>query len=405
VPSDRRQGSEPDAWPSIGWEDRAWSPTISADLVSRTVRARHAGPYRAAVVPAIADVPLRMPADVAALTTEASAEIARFDAEVGSALAPFAAVLLRSESASSSMIENLSSGAKAIVLAELGSRDKRNATEIVGNVAAMTAALDLADRLDADAILAMHDALLRGHDEAIAGRWRHQQVWIGGDSFGPHGAAFVPPHHDYVPALMDDLVRFGRRADVPVLALAAVAHAQFETIHPFPDGNGRTGRALVHALLRGHGLTRNVTVPVSAGLLADTRGYFATLTDYRDGNPQPIIEQLANASFAAMVNGRQLVTELARLRASWNDTVRVRKDAAAWRLADLLLRQPVIDAAVVARELGISPDNAMRPITPLVEAGVLTEFTGFARNRMWQAREVLDALDAFAARAGRRVTG
>jgi Fic family protein len=65
---------------------------------------------------------------------------------------------------------------------------------------------------------------------------------IGGSSFGPHGADFVPPHHDRVPALMDDLVRFMRRTDLPLLAQTAVAHAHFETIHPFPDGNGRTGR-------------------------------------------------------------------------------------------------------------------------------------------------------------------
>jgi hypothetical protein len=71
-------------------------------------------------------------------------------------------------------------------------------------------------------------------------------------------------------------------------------------------------------------------------------------------------------------------------------------------LADLLLRQPVIDAAVVATELGIQIGNANRAIAPLVDAGILTEFTGFKRNRMWQSREVLTALDDFAARAARR---
>jgi Fic family protein len=346
-----------------------------------------------------------VPDAVAALVADASAEIARFDAELGAELAPFASVLLRSESSSSSMIENLSSGAKAIALAEMGSTDKLNATQIVGNVAAMTAALALADRLDTHAILAMHGALMRGHDDPTAGRWRTQQVWIGGDSFGPHGAAFVPPHHDHVPALMDDLVRFTRRTDLPLLTHAALAHAQFETIHPFPDGNGRTGRALVHAMLRGHGLTRSVTVPVSAGLLTDTRAYFDALTAYRDGEPVPIVEMLAQAALTAITNARQLVADLREIRTSWDSRVAARQGAAAWRLADLLLRQPVVDAALVAREIGISSDNAMRPIAPLVAAGVLTEFTGFTRNRMWQSREVLSALDDFAARAGRRTRG
>jgi Fic family protein len=268
-------------------------------------------------------------------------------------------VLLRSESASSSKIENLTSGAKSIALAELGSQDKRNATEIVGNVAAMVAALDLAERLDEHAILAMHEALLARVQPEIAGGWRGEQVWIGGDSFGPHGAAFVPPHHDHVPALMADLVRFTRRTDQPVLSQAAIAHAQFETVHPFPDGNGRTGRALIHAMLRGHGLTRNVTVPVSAGLLVDTSGYFDALTTYREGNPASIVERLAHASFAAAANGRQLVLELRAIRQSWDDKITARRDATAWQLADVLIRQPVIDAATVARELNVTAANAL----------------------------------------------
>jgi Fic family protein len=350
----------------------------------------------------IADRTLSLPSRVTALAEEASAEIARFDAELGTEVAPFASVLLRSESASSSMIENLTSGARSIALAELGSREKCNATEIVGNVAAMTAALKLAQRLDADAILAMHAALVGDLHPEIAGKWREEQVWIGGTSFGPHQADFIPSHHEHVPPLIDDLVAFVKRDDLPLLAQAAVAHAQFETIHPFPDGNGRTGRALIHSMLRGHGLTQNVTVPVSAGLLTDTAAYFGSLTTYREGDPSAIVERLAAASFEATTNGRQLVRDLRTIRRGWDQTVVARRDSGAWRVADLMLRQPVIDAAAVASELGIEPRNAQRAIAPLAEAGVLTEFTGFKRNRMWQSREVLTALDDFAARAGRR---
>lgn len=390
------------SWPAIGTEERAWQSKISPDLVSARIRQRHSGPYRAAVVSEIAGQALQLPVDVATLAEDASVEIARFDAELGAEVAPFASVLLRSESASSSKIENLTSGAKSIALAELGSKDKRNATEIVGNVAAMVAALALADRLDEDAILAMHEALLVDVQPEIAGRWREEQVWIGGDSFGPHGAAFIPPHHLHVPALMADLVKFTQRGDLALLSQAAIAHAQFETIHPFPDGNGRTGRALIHAMLRGHGLTRNVTVPVSAGLLTDINGYFDALTAYRNGEPTAIVEKLAYASFAAAANGRQLVLDLRAIRQSWGDKIKARRGATAWQLADVLLRQPVIDAPTVARELGVTPQNALRAITPLTEADILEEFTGFARNRMWQSRQVLDALDEFAARAGSR---
>lgn len=119
----------------------------------------------------------------------------------------------------------------------------------------------------------------------------------------------------------------------------------------------------------------------------------------------PIIAALAHASFAAITNARHLVRTLHELRETWSGTVRARRGAATWRLADRLLRQPVVDTATVARDFRIAPGNAWRPIAPLVEAGILTEFTGFTRNRLWQAQEVLDALDGFADRAGRRVPG
>lgn len=387
-------------WPGVTYESLAWEPAHV--LGSRTARRRYRGPYEAAVVPSIAGAGADLPSETAALVDEAAAEIARFDAELGREIASFAAVLLRSESAASSKIENLTASARAIAEAELHGHAGRNASLIVANERAMTAAIALAERLGGDAILAMHVALLEGSDPDIAGRWRDQQVWIGGGDLGPHGAAFVPPHHSRVPAAIDDLVAFIDRDDVPVLAHAALAHAQFETIHPFPDGNGRTGRALVHAHLRSKGLIRNVTVPVSAGLLTNVDGYFTALTAYRQGDPTAIVEAFAAAGFQAVTNGRRLVDDLHAIRQDWQERVSARRDAAVWRVADVLLRHPVVNAALVAAEVGIAPQNTYRSLRPLVEAGVLVEFTDRKRNQLWRAPEVLDALDRFATRAGRR---
>ena len=394
-------------WPALGSTDVPWTPTIPAELVSRSVRERHRGPYRASVVPVIADliVPVR-PADLA-LAEEAAHEIGRFDVEVGAEVAPFATVLLRTESASSSQIEHITTGARELAVAALGgpgNRRQRNAALVVNNVAAMRAAIDLSGQLDLSSVLAIHEALLRESEPAIAGRLRDQQVWVGGSSFGPHEATFVPPVHADVPGLLDDLFRFGGRSDLPALVQAAVAHAQFETIHPFVDGNGRTGRAVIHALLRRRELTRAVTVPVSAGLLSAVGDYFGALTTYRDGDPSPMVAVLATGALTAITDARQLVADLHEVRSRWADVVKARRDAATWRVADLLLRQPVVDAAAVSRELDVAPANALRPLQPLIDAGVLTEFTGAARNRLWQSAEVLSALDDFAARAGRRAT-
>ncbi len=397
-------GSLPTAvpWPAIEHEELPWRPRRPLAVPHSQAR-RQSGPYEAAVLPDIAGLPdVPLSAATRTLATEAASEIARFDAEVGADIAPFSAILLRSESVASSRIENLTASAKTMALAELGDTSRENASVIVANTTAMQAAIALADSLDGEAILAMHMALLGASQPEWAGRWRDEQNWIGGSDWSPHGALFVPPHPDRVPAAIADLERFLRRDDLPPLIQAAIVHAQFETIHPFPDGNGRTGRALVHSLLRAKRLTRQVTVPVSAGLLADTEVYFAALTSYRKGDPEPIVERLSNATFAAVNNGRALVAELHEVRDGWNDRVKARSDAAAWRAADLLISQPVVDSPLVQRELRVTSPAALRAIDQLIEAGVLTKVSGRQRYRRYSAPDVLAALDAFAARAGRR---
>jgi len=224
---------------------------------------------------------------------------------------------------------------------------------------------------------------------------------VGGSDLGPHQAHYIAPHHSRIEPALADLVDYIARDDVPVLLQAAVAHAQFETIHPFPDGNGRTGRALVQAMLLGKGLTRNVTVPVSAGLLADTDAYFEALQAYRLGDPFPIVDQFCVASFRAVANGRSLVQELRDVRAGWQETVRARRDSRVWQLLEVLLRRPVVNAPTISAELGVTIANVSRYVRPLLDAGIVTQASA-QRNQVWRATEVLAALDAFAVRAGRR---
>lgn len=224
------------------------------------------GDYQAAVPPLISAAPVALSAETVALTDDTSQELVRFDVEAGMMDAPFASILLRSESASSSEVENLTSSAKQVALAEIGQSKSPNAHLVVANFSAMTADIALSDQLDENSIIAMHNALLQDTAPECTGHWRNEQVWIGGGSISPHAATFVPPHHTRVPGLMAGLVAFAGRTDVPVLIQVAIAHAQFETIHPVPDGNGRAGRALIQGMLRHGGLTHNVTVPVSAGL-------------------------------------------------------------------------------------------------------------------------------------------
>jgi Fic family protein len=398
--------------PAVRWEEHTWEANTSTVGMSRAQREVIGKRYRAAVPADIATMPLRVDPDIAAGAEDARAEITRFDAELSGMFpgefAPLASVLLRTESASSSQIEHITAGAKALSLAEIGlSKYGTNANLVAANVDAMNRALDLADDITPDSIVTIHEALMRGQDHADPGAFRDQQVWIGGRSYSPHGAAFIPPHHTHVRRAIADLCVFAARPDLPLLSQAAVAHAQFETIHPFNDGNGRTGRALVHALLKRSGATTRTTVPVSAGLLADTDAYFQALTTYREGDPNAIVTQFTRASFAAINNGTRLARDLQDIHDRWVGTLRARKDSVAWRVLPYLLRQPSVTSSLIQANTGVSQPAVDRALRQLEEAGILAKPRAVVganrkRNVVWQANDVFDALDAFAERARRR---
>ncbi|WP_203338482.1 Fic family protein [Nocardioides limicola] len=349
--------------------------------------------------------------DVAARAEDARAAITRFDAELSAMFdgefAPLSAVLLRTESASSSQIENITVGARALSLADIGlAKVGSNASLVQANVAAMNRALELTGPLTRRHILAVHEALMHGQGQAKPGQFRDQQVWIGGTDYSPHRADFVPPLASRIDGAIKDLCAFSERTDLPLLAQAALAHAQFETIHPFNDGNGRAGRALVHLMLRNGGATTRTTVPVSAGLLSDTDAYYDALTAYRSGNPNPIIEEFNRATLAAVRNGRQLATDLTTLHGGWANNLRARRDAAAWRVLPFLLRQPSVTSKLIQDTFKVTQPAADNALRQLQEAGALSKpktVHGEAqkRNVVWQATDVFDALDRFAERAHR----
>jgi Fic family protein len=130
----------------------------------------------------------------------------------------------------------------------------------------------------------IHRALLRFTADAdIAGVIRTSQNWIRGNDYNPIGASYVPPPHEHVRPLLEDLCAFINRDDVAPIAQAGIAHAQFETIHPFADGNGRGGRALIYTVLRRRGEITQYIPPISLILAAEPKGYIGGLNAYRQG--------------------------------------------------------------------------------------------------------------------------
>jgi Fic family protein len=394
----------------LSWTEHTWVAETDG-MSTRAQVAAGSGPYASSVPSVIADYDPSVPADLAADVEEAATALTGFDSYAAATLGigdpvlgPMSSILLRTESTSSSQIENLTVGARQLALAEIEQATSQNAAVVVGNVRAMEAALDLADRLDEQAVLTMQAVLLAAQPgwDAHAGRYRDGLVWVGASGISPRGAAYVAPQAELVPAAMADLVRFIARDDLPVLLQSAVAHAQFETIHPFADGNGRTGRALVHAILRAKRVMTRTTAPVSAGLLTDTTAYVEALTSYRAGDARPIVEQFTRASRYAATTGRQLVDDLAaQVDAARSALGALRPQAAAWQVLPQLVAQPVVGSRFLVQRLGLNAVTAQRALQQLVDAGVLVERSGRQRNRVWVHEGILDVLDAYAARLRR----
>ena len=350
-------------WPAVQYEELSWLPTPAVNNPSWSNRGRaHRGTYRQAVAPMIAEAEAELSAGTASLVQSVTGKLARF-ADQYQGEAPFGPVLLYCEATASSAIEQVTDSALRISLARLGDRSRPNATLIARNTHALDAALQLATSLDVEAILSMHRALLEDSDPFHAGRLRDQPNWIGGGS--PVTAMFVPPRHADVPAALDDLVRFMARTDMPALVQAAIAHAQFETIHPFTDGNGRTGRALVSAILRARGTTKNFTIPLSSGLLTTTRKYFESLNEYRKGNIEPIILGFINAAGRAMGNVQVLMHDIEELHSKILGTAqRVTKNLRA--VARLCTTEPAFTAHMV-EQTGVPVSSAYTIINRLVD--------------------------------------
>jgi Fic family protein len=255
-------------------------------------------------------------------------------------------------------------------------------------------------------LLAFHRRLLAGSRlDAHAGSVRVEQNWIGGSSYNPCSAAFVPPPPEYVPALLDDLCAFCSNESLPAVAQAAIAHAQFETIHPFVDGNGRTGRALIHLVLRRRGLATRVLPPVSLVLATWADDYVLGLEATRYRGPASSaaaregvdmwIGRFAAACQRAVADAASFEERTRLLQDGWRARLgRVRSNSATEVLLQVLPGVPILTVTAAAGLTGRSFNAANDAIARLAEAGVLEQISVGRRNRAFEAPEVIEAFTA-----------
>jgi Fic family protein len=381
------------------YETRSWP----ADPSAPGGRAkRRAFSYRAFVPDPIANLQLALPSSVAAEVSAAERAVDSLnrDPPKMASLEVLARRLLRAESVASSRIEGLVLSQRRLARAEAEEANARDETarSVLGNVAAMEHAVALgagAKPLRSKDVLEIHRHLmLATTTPQIAGQLRDRQNWIGGNAYNPGRADFVPPPPEHVKDLMNDVVAFMNRTELPPVVQAAITHAQFETIHPFADGNGRVGRALIHVVLRRRGLAPRYVPPVSLVLAADAKAYVSGLTAFRQDRPADWILLFARAIGRAAAKASELVTQLAELQERWRERAgRPRRHSSAEALIVALPAHPIVTVATVQTFLGRSKQAVNEAIAVLAEHGVLHPITLAKRNRAWEARELFDLID------------
>lgn len=334
-------------------------------------------------------------------SSEVTLALAEASSALGSvpplAMGGVATVLYRSESSASSLIEGVGPGPRRILEAEFAGADEVSdelARRVVGNLQALRAAISTPVPARVDDMLTWHRLLMEGHPgmrQGTVGALREEQNWIGGGSFGPREAEYIPPPPEEVRQLLEDLVAFCARTDLTPVALASLAHAQFEVIHPFVDGNGRVGRALLQQLLvRRAGL--GAPVPVSVPWSRDTARYVSGLRAFQEGDTDSWLLFASWSVIEAVTWMKQTTSRVEELLDRIRGRVRTRGRSVAAKIIDDLPLHPIVDTQTVAERYEVTSQTAHEALVRLSEAGVLVE-RPLARRKKGRPRRVFAATD------------
>ncbi len=365
-------------------------------------RARSSFTYRAWVPDAITDLYPAITFETAGTIEAAEAAIAALNGNVNViGLEAIGPLLLRSEAIASSRIEGYELSQRNLARALFDPKAARGtAHTVAANVVAMEQAIALGEQagaLTVDDLCQIHGTLMADEPPRTRpGQLRDEQNWIGGRLNAPLDARYIPPPASEVPRLIDDLMRFvNERDDLPAAAQAAIAHAQFETIHPFVDANGRVGRCLIHVVLRRRGLAPRFVPPVSIVLAARPEQYVDGLVTYRAGEVATWCASFAGACHRAATRSIELADQVVRLKERWVGDASVRRDSTAARIIHLLPAQPIVSAATVRGAVSVSHQRALVALKDLQAAGVVRQITEGGYDRQYAADGLFELIERF----------
>lgn len=296
------------------------------------------------------------------------------------------------EAQTSSRIEGTQTGIdEALMPEEQISPEKRDDWREVHNcISAVNTAIEELKKLPLSNRLLKqtHAILMQGArgEHKQPGEFRTSQNWIGGSSL--LDAAFIPPHQDNVPALMGDLEQFWHNENitVPHLIRIAISHYQFETIHPFLDGNGRIGRLLIPLYLVNHGLLTKPSLYLSDFFERNRASYYDALTRVRVSNDLIHWVRFFLQGVTEMASkGREVFRQVLLLRTEAEHKILAlgKRAPNAKATLNLLYRKPMVMAADLEQGLGVTHPTANALLKDLVRLGMLREVTGAERRRLY----------------------
>jgi Fic family protein len=378
------------------YEELTWA----LDFDSGSARRRKGRRYRAFVPATIGEDDPVFAGPTVALSERAGNSVRELNNDLAGlvSLEGMGRQLLRSEALASSQIEGLSISTRKLAEAELDGHHHFKAQEIMGTIRAMERATAIgagSRALDLKTITEIHRELATAPPlDRIAGQIREEASWIGGNA--PPDAEYVGPPHELVRPLLRDLCRFMNRDDIAPVPQAAIAHAQFESIHPFGDGNGRVGRCLIHVLFRQRGVAPSYVPPLSLVLGANKDAYIAGLTGFRAGKIDAWVAQFARAVETAAKRAREFSSGVAKLQNQWREQLGpVRRDAAVIPLINALPKYPVITATVAMKEIDRSRPATINALSELEKVGVLKRRRNQKKGDSWEAGGLFQLLKRF----------